>query len=385
MPGDVPPVPTGESTAPTAQSLGQGAAGIALAWVQYASRNPAYWATAHRWIQATTARPISTGTAAGLYAGAPAVTFLLHMADRAFPGRYRRHLNELLPHVTKSAHRRVDDGLTRIAQQRPTCFGEYDLITGLTGLGRLLLSCRPFDTALERILSFLVALTQPIRLDGRWMPGWWVDHDPDPTLPTPGGHANNGIAHGITGPLALLSLAYQIGVRVDGHDTAIDRITAHLRKTACHDADGTWWPHWTSDKNTIPHSHPPRPSWCYGSPGIARALQLAGIARSDIALKRWSESVLIASLSHERYTHQLRDVGICHGWAGAYLTAVHAAKDSASPRLQQLTADLAQQFAKAQTTREHSLLTGAAGAALARLHHDTTTPTLGWEACLLLI
>ncbi|MGH3802688.1 MAG: hypothetical protein ACRDTD_21700, partial [Pseudonocardiaceae bacterium] len=82
---------------------------------------------------------------------------------------------------------------------------------GLTGIGQLLLQRAPGSDALGRILGYLVRLTEPLRIDGALVPGWWVSHDPDPLLPTPGGHANFGIAHGITGPLALLAHAMRRG------------------------------------------------------------------------------------------------------------------------------------------------------------------------------
>jgi hypothetical protein len=46
-----------------------------------------------------------------------------------------------------------------------------------------------------------------------------VCHDPQVTASSefPGGHADLGIAHGISGPLALLTQALRRDVTVDGH------------------------------------------------------------------------------------------------------------------------------------------------------------------------
>ncbi|MGR5646094.1 lanthionine synthetase LanC family protein, partial [Escherichia coli] len=77
---------------------------------------------------------------------------------------------------------------------------EFDLIYGLTGIGAHLLRCNPGDDALGRILSYLVLLAEPLRYRDEIRPGWWTSHDPHfKTSPEyPGGHANFGIAHGIT-------------------------------------------------------------------------------------------------------------------------------------------------------------------------------------------
>jgi lantibiotic biosynthesis protein len=63
-----------------------------------------------------------------------------------------------------------------------------------------------------------------------------------------GGHGNNGMAHGIAGPLTVLSLARHSGTSVPGHVEAIgafaswlDRHGSHYRSTAALlYADGRW-------------------------------------------------------------------------------------------------------------------------------------------------
>ena len=95
------------------------------------------------------------------------------------------------------------------------------------------------------------------------------------------------MAHGIAGPLALLALAMRQDIRVPGHAEAIRRICTWLDDWQQASPAGPWWP----EKITVAELHagkpsmsgPARPSWCYGTPGIARAQQLAGIALHDPA------------------------------------------------------------------------------------------------------
>ncbi|MCW3815783.1 hypothetical protein ONA91_15125 [Micromonospora sp. DR5-3] len=51
---------------------------------------------------------------------------------------------------------------------------EYDIISGLTGIGAHLLRHAPDDEALGRILAYLVRPTEPLHQGGEVVPGWWT-------------------------------------------------------------------------------------------------------------------------------------------------------------------------------------------------------------------
>src|SRR5690606_33605046 len=100
------------------------------------------------------------------------------------------------------------------------------------------------------------------------------------------GQLNFGLAHGVPGPLALLSLAWSAGFRVPGQDEAIETMADWLLDWREYDESGR--PYWTSyislgcytGRGELPAPPPARPSWCYGAAGIARALGFAGGALS---------------------------------------------------------------------------------------------------------
>lgn len=137
-----------------AQSLAQGAAGVALLHIERAHAGLGSWSAAHTWIQAATRSEVSAADQAGLFVGAPAIAFILHAAG----SRYDRYLPSIDAAVASLAHRRVDAALARIHRREPAAFAEYDLLHGLTGIGRLLLRHAPGDDALGRILTYLVRL-----------------------------------------------------------------------------------------------------------------------------------------------------------------------------------------------------------------------------------
>lgn len=386
-----PPQPEVEHQWP-AQSLADGAAGVALLHIERARSGTGTWQTAHAWLKAATHHEISAAGTAGLFIGAPSIAFVLHTAGADGANRYAPALARLDPCVTALAHRRVDRALARMARAERPAFAEYDLLHGMTGIGAHLLRHVPGSEALPRILSYLVRLTEPLHADGETLPGWWTFHDPNRrTSPGfPGGHANLGMAHGIAGPLALLAHAQRNGVAVDGQTGAVERICSFLDSWC--QPPGTWWPQWVTQHDLRAgrpaQPGPARPSWCYGTPGIARAQQLAAIATGDTPRQRHAEAALSACLADPAQLGQVTDASLCHGWAGIYQTAARAASDALTPHisghLPSLAAQLTNHAHAAQCQRD-GLLEGKTGFALA-LHTAAhgPPPIPGWDTCLMI-
>jgi hypothetical protein len=305
---------------------------------------------------------------------------------------YRGARAALHGYVVNLTHRRVDSALARMDRGAQATFAEYDTFYGLTGIGAYLLRTAPDGGAMENVLRYLVSLTHPLDSDGPTTPGWWVDHDPSRTHSLPGGHGNLGVAHGITGPLLLLAQAHRRGIQVDGQAEAIRAICDHL-DTWRQDSDiGPWWPEHltlTDLKTGRLHQHEPaRPSWCYGTPGIARAGQLAGIALRDAALQHMYEEALHQCLSDSVQLAQVIDMSLCHGWAGLYQTVYRAARDARTPHLATHLPGLAKNLithAYSAATPDPGFLDGAAGCALSLTTVSADqAPTTGWDSCLLI-
>lgn len=378
------------STDLLAQSLAKGAAGTALLHIERAHSGTGTWQTAHAHVRQATAVPIDAAAHAALYYGAPAVSFLLHAARVEGRPRYHSAATALDKHVLRLTSRRLKAVAARIKSGETATFGEYDLFYGLTGIGALLLRRMPGSDILADVLHYLIRLTEPRHKDGQVLPGWWVDHDPDPTLPTPGGHANFGMAHGGAGILALLALATRRGCVIDGQPEAIEYLCAWFDRWRQDSANGPWWPQWITRealRTGRPDQHGPGlPSWCYGAVGIARALQLAGIATGDQTRRTAAEKTLAANLT-DRHLGRITEGGLCHGMAGVYQTTYRAAHDAHEPALRQRLPALMTALAQHATTGqdEPGLLTGQAGVDLAlETTRHTTPPRSGWDACLLI-
>ncbi|GHI91628.1 lanthionine synthetase C family protein [Streptomyces olivaceus] len=374
------------------QSLYSGAAGVTLLHAVRSHIGRDDSDALRSWAAAMVKGPIqAVPEACGLYEGAAAVAYVLSFTHTNTAARalatLDRHLTDVTRHRLGQAHARIDRGAL------PT-LSEYDLISGLTGLGAYHLH-RGHQTELHDTLAYLVGLAEPISIDTQPLPGWWTIDSPDlrPSPRWPGGHGNLGLAHGITGPLALLATALRHGHTVPGQMRAITRICDWLDQWRTGTGPHTWWPGLvTRDEHRrgkLQSSGPPRPSWCYGTPGIARAQQLAGLALGDRDRQRQAEQVLAGCLADDLQLAQLTDASLCHGWAGLIQTVSRAAADALddelAARLTHLRARLDDHLDHDGLPHGAGLMDGMAGIHLARLTTPVNTAlTAAWDRCMLL-
>jgi hypothetical protein len=369
-------------------SLTDGYPATALLFAELARTDSAYRVVGHR--------HLAMGTAAdpgvhGLYMGAGALAFATARSVRK-AGDYAGLLSTLDDMLGTWVARRLRPEWERMATRTPgTEFSAYDAVTGVTGVGRHLLDRGAVELT-RAVLRYLVALTEPL---GE-LPGWWVAHPPTLTG-TSGGHANAGLAHGIAGPLALLSTAWAAGVRVPEQDAAAERIVDWLLAWSDIDEHGRYWPDGLSAAELADRPqrlHPARSAWCYGTPGIARALHLAG---STFGRPEWTSeavSALGAMLRRPLHSHGVVDAGLCHGWAGLLHLVLRTGRETCSPELlagadrlvvrvlDAYDPDSAFGFRAQGTDDTAGFLEGATGIALALLGW-LGAPASGWDAALL--
>ncbi|MGC5363685.1 lanthionine synthetase C family protein [Streptomyces sp. DT24] len=375
--------------------LGRGLAGTVL-YHAVLARDSGQWNTLHTTVRSLTDEPVAVhSVGAGLYRGAPAVAYALHTADHPAFRSALVHLCQALADLVekrlRDAHRRMDSG--ELPQMR-----EYDLISGLTGLGALLLHRGTHPALLNEVLLYLVRLLQqPVTFHGEDVPGWWTSDSPSgrPDAAWPTGHGNFGMAHGVAGPIALLALSARAGHTVAGGHQVLTQCCRLLEERTHYLANGgVAWPEtitlddWANGP-AVP-KRPGRPSWCYGTPGIARALQLAAIACFHTAARHLAEDALTTCASDPEQLARIDNATVCHGWAGLCLTMTRAAEHTTMGstlrhRLPSLRSRFAAHLAEHPLPDTPGLLTGADGIRLT-LHtlNPTHTVSTGWETCLLL-
>jgi lantibiotic biosynthesis protein len=266
--------------------------------------------------------------------------------------RYQRLLasvdEALLPQVARQADRLagLEDGMSP---------GEFDVISGFAGVGGYLLGRRESGAAgaaLDIVLRALVELTAAADA----LPRWWTPPElmgnEVMAAQHPHGNLNCGLAHGIPGPLAAMSLAQACGVTVPGLPEAVDRAAGWL---AGHRADDDWGVNWPvavplaaegSVEAVEPGcaGKPSRSAWCYGAPGVARALWLAGLALDRAGWRDLAVEAMRAVYRRPAADRFIDSPTFCHGVAGLLQVTLRFAHDTGLRVFADAAADLAGQL-----------------------------------------
>jgi class I lanthipeptide synthase len=371
-PGALPPADLSTCEPGWHGDLASGAPGIALLHTVYAAQGLGSWDTANSWLAVMGRRAPLDTTGASLYRGVPTVAYVLRVSLAAGnpAGMLGVWMREADAAVAAIARLRLRDATARRDHgASPPPPSDWNLSHGLTGFASALLARdAPDDQLLRDILTYLVDLTHlapdaRLGVDGPGEQGGW------------------GLWSGLAGVLALLALAADESITVPGHYKAIDHLSSLCE---------TSWGIFSDTPHPLPHDtstgtghhgarwpggadHPPRPSWCDGTAGIARALQLAAIVLDDPRRQLRAETVLADCLRDIRQARQLTDFTVGTGWSGLFHTLRAAATDArpASP-----LADTTPHFDQPTLLRicdtlpadlGDGLLTGKAGMKLAAL------------------
>ncbi|PWT93330.1 MAG: lanthionine synthetase, partial [Proteobacteria bacterium] len=193
-----------------------------------------------------------------------------------------------------------------------------------------------------------------------------------------------GLAHGVAGPLAVLSLAQLQGVEVDGLAEAIAHLASWLSSIRCDDAWGVNWPYGVPlAAAASASSEPARAGWCYGSPGVGRSLYLAGRALGQRELCAIGVQGIDSALARPPHARGLSSHHLCHGHAGLMQMALRIQHEDPNENRRRAICELAESIVEhhapgsllgypetgsdGRAIDEPSFLTGAPGIALALL------------------
>ncbi|MCQ8190024.1 lanthionine synthetase C family protein [Streptomyces rugosispiralis] len=395
----------------TAAGLGMGASGATLLLSELSKGDPGLRTTVHALLAAEAGFAGAKGS--GLITGLAGLGLATKHAARSprdyatVRGRVDAALRHRLGKVLDAEYDRMEFGVPGAEREN------FDVVAGVTGLGRYFLAEPSDPEAIHDVLRYLVALTEPVKATAGPLPGWFSP--PWPAAVDPRRREwvlDLGLAHGIAGPLALLSLCWTRGLRVPGHDTAIRRIARWLMSWRQEDPAGPGWPGTVSADQELapvrPALEPGRASWCYGAPGIARALHLAGVALGEEAWAHTAAEAMRAVFARPDGLRGLDDPGLCHGLAGLARITGRMADELDDPSLSARADEIAERLCarfdpgtafgfptapmpsfRPEPLDAPTFLEGAAGVALVLL--GRSTPPAGtadddvpWDAALLL-
>lgn len=225
-----------------------------------------------------------------------------------------------------------------IKQGRSSASTLHDVVQGLSGIGRYALenlSDPRFYELAEKIIVHLIARIQPFLLNGYKIPGWYLSENDPIHLGSQGPirlNFNLGLAHGVTGILALFSLASLKGLEVNGQLEAIRLIADWIRSKSFVKDGVTQWSDavtWEEEVGKIPQRKEARrrPAWCYGSLGISRSLFLAAKALGDQELRSFALTAFRQIFSGKQTDWEIVSPSLCHGMAGFLLITHEMAQE----------------------------------------------------------
>jgi hypothetical protein len=143
----------------------------------------------------------------------------------------------------------------------------------------------------------------------------------------------------------VLALALDKGLEVPGQTEAVLQLSDWLVE---HRIDDAWGPNWPMFIPMTPQgldsapdrAEPSRNGWCYGSPGVARALWLAGTALGDASLRELAAEAMRAVARRPSANRLLNSPTFCHGLAGLLQIVLRFAHDTGEAAFADLAAEL---------------------------------------------
>ncbi len=340
-----------------------------------------------------------------LFSGTSGMALALALASQGGQ-RYQKTLARL--------HEGLCEQVLQQSWRRPDSDGgvaanDYDIISGAAGVLAYLVSVEQPDeyvqAAIEHILAYLTWLAEPGQPVGQER--WYI---PPTLLPndlhreaTPQGNFNCGLAHGMPGPLAALALTWLAGYRYPGLRESITYLASWIEEHHVNTPWGIDWPgsiplERSSDPQEWQSLPAIRSAWCYGAPGIARSLWLAGQALDDEHVRCLAIEAIEATLNRPAAERYLPSSHLCHGVAGLLQICLRFANECESALVREhipvLVKQILDAFDPASTLGFCDLddgkplanptwLTGAAGIAMTLL--AASTPVVpAWDRVLVI-
>jgi lantibiotic biosynthesis protein len=192
---------------------------------------------------------------------------------------------------------------------------DYDLISGLVGLGVYALERLPRQSAVECLARIVDRLNELAgeRPEGiTWftrpelIPAHQLKHFPD-------GYYNVGLAHGVPGIIALLGGICAAGIAVQKARPLLDGAVNWLLAQRLPETAGS-----SFSAFTFPgiKSEGSRMAWCYGDPGVVSALFVAARSANNSDWEREAIEIALRAADKPADRCGVKDAGICHGAAG---------------------------------------------------------------------
>jgi hypothetical protein len=262
------------------------------------------WECLDQAIEAVSTDAMDASCHASFYEGFAGIAWAAELVDR------------LLDPDAEDRNEAVDDALLRLLSRANLWPAPHDLVVGVTGLGVYALERCPRPLATECLHRVVERLRESAQHDEHGF-YWWTPPagmlNREAQEQYPSGRADLGVAHGVTGAIAILGSICGVGVQ---RTTARPLLEGAVRWLLAHSVPteaGPTFPIWVAPGF---QPAPARCAWCYGDPGIAAALL---VAARGVGAAGWEQAaVALACRAAERPAAEtgVVDASFCHGAAG---------------------------------------------------------------------
>jgi lantibiotic modifying enzyme len=211
----------------------------------------------------------------------------------------------------------VDEALAAYVARTPWR-KDYDLISGLAGIGVYVLERKPSPqrtALLERIVDRLSETSTRTAEGITW-------HTPPELLVDwqrelyPSGYYNLGLSHGVPGVIALLGRLCGEGIAAPHARTLLDGAVSWLLAAENPEESASRFGTRMTGLPGERQEPPSRVSWCYGDLGIAAALLSAARHAGEPSWEREALRIGRHTALRPVAGSGVEDAGICHGAAG---------------------------------------------------------------------
>lgn len=187
---------------------------------------------------------------------------------------------------------------------------DYDVISGLSGIGRYLLNRVQYNSNVTLHLKNILKYFRDIHYSYE---GWTISRENQFLEKDKEyfkkGNINLGLAHGILGPISLFALSYIQGITIENHRQTLKDMAAYIVENRfCKDLRWLYRYNFIKEKNNINYI---RNGWCYGNTAIMRTLFLISIALDDSYIKGLSKDIMYQVLN-DGFVNLISPT-ICHG------------------------------------------------------------------------
>ena len=250
---------------------------------------------------------------------------------------------------------------------------DYDLIAGATGIGVFLLY---MDNHLTESLSLLNTYFSTLCATNGSNYGWFIKYENqlqtnEEMSKYKFGHYDCGAAHGIAGPLFILSQIHERKYNINNY-LSINQVLNFYKSIEYKVDDIFTWPGKVSPFKEVPLPYV-NISWCYGYTGIFNTLLSAYSAlgyNAEIAHLLDNSVRLWRKLNVDSSKMYLRTRTLCHGYAGVLCGMTRTFNLTNDPSLLNNISLLRQYIISTMTKLNNrvSLLEGIQGVLLALLY-----------------